>query len=116
MKPGQMHRSSLVVGVVPLAQMRRGFLYYLERERAHPTRAMVHYNSWYDLATGRTISPTEAFSTVDALGRELAARNVSLDAVLLDDGWDDPDNGKSAAHCITEAKVSRCHNGPPPQS
>ena len=31
-------------------QLRRAFLYYLERERAHPYRPFLHYNSWYDIA------------------------------------------------------------------
>ena len=38
------------MGVAPAGQMRRAFLYYLERERAHPYRPFLHYNSWYDIA------------------------------------------------------------------
>ena len=34
-----------VIGVVPRGQLRRGFLYYLERERAHPYRPFLHYNN-----------------------------------------------------------------------
>ena len=30
-----------------------GFLYYLERRRAHPYRPFLHYNSWYHLNIGR---------------------------------------------------------------
>lgn len=40
---------STVIGVAPPGQLRRAFLYYLERERAHPYRTFLHYNSWYDL-------------------------------------------------------------------
>ena len=41
---------SFVIGVAPKDQLRRAFLYYLERERAHPYRPYLHYNSWYDTA------------------------------------------------------------------
>ena len=46
---GDSYTCSLVVGFVPEGQMRRGFLAYLERERAHPYRPFLHYNSWYDI-------------------------------------------------------------------
>ena len=39
-----------VVGVVPAGQLRRGFLYYLDRERARPYRPLVYYISWFDIA------------------------------------------------------------------
>jgi hypothetical protein len=32
--------------------MRRAFLTYLERERAHPYRTFLHYNSWFDIGFG----------------------------------------------------------------
>ena len=41
---------SFMIGVCPKDQLRRAFLYYLERERAHPYRPFLHYNSWYDIA------------------------------------------------------------------
>jgi hypothetical protein len=45
------------IGVYPKGQMRRAFLCYLERERAHPYRQYWHYNSWYDLNIGRNDNP-----------------------------------------------------------
>jgi hypothetical protein len=49
-RPGESYAASLVTGFVPKGQLRRGFLLgYLERERAHPYRPFLHYNSWYDL-------------------------------------------------------------------
>lgn len=73
--------------------MRRGFLYYLERERAHPYRPFLHYNSWYHLNIGRPnahMTEGELMDAVDALGTELVhKRGVQLDAFVPDDGWDD---------------------------
>src|SRR5690606_27233269 len=37
------------VGVVPDGQLRRGFQYYVERERVHDRRTFLHYQSWLDL-------------------------------------------------------------------
>ncbi|MCX6923088.1 MAG: hypothetical protein NT154_07750, partial [Verrucomicrobia bacterium] len=50
LKRGDTLTQSFVIGVAPAGQMRRAFLYYLERERAHPYRPYLHYNSWYDTA------------------------------------------------------------------
>ena len=50
LREGQSLTVSFVMGVAPEGQLRRGFLYYLERERAHPYRPFLHYNSWYDTA------------------------------------------------------------------
>ncbi len=95
LKPNQPKTFSVVIGVVPRGQMRRGFLYYLERERAHPYRPFLHYNSWYHLNIGRPharMTETELLSAVDAVGTELVTkRGVILDAFVPDDGWDDFD-------------------------
>ncbi|MGH7690655.1 MAG: twin-arginine translocation signal domain-containing protein, partial [Gemmatimonadaceae bacterium] len=40
---------SSVIGAVRPGQLRRDFLAYVERERAHPYRTFLHYNSWYDI-------------------------------------------------------------------
>ena len=50
--PGEPIVHSSVIGVVPDGQLRRGFLYYVEMERAHPYRPFLHYNSWYDIGYG----------------------------------------------------------------
>ncbi len=47
---GKTFRCTSVVGVAPAGQMRRAFLYYVERERARPYRPFLHYNSWYDIS------------------------------------------------------------------
>ena len=48
-KAGRTVHYSSVIGVSPRGQMRRAFLNYVERERAHPYRPFLHYNSWYDI-------------------------------------------------------------------
>jgi hypothetical protein len=82
---------SSVIGVVPAGQLRRGFLHYLERERAHPYRTFLHYNSWYDIGYSSKYSEADALKVIETYGRELVKkRGVVLDSFLFDDGWDDP--------------------------
>ena len=96
--PGTTWTTSVGIGVFPKSQLRRAFLYYLERERAHPYRQYWHYNSWYDLNIGNNDNPdplkrmTEAqcLDVIDAFGRELyQKRGIGLDGYVWDDGWDD---------------------------
>jgi hypothetical protein len=83
---------SSVMGVVPEGQLRRGFLYYIERERAHPYRPFLHYNSWYDIGYGGAkILEGDALRVIDLFGKELIEqRKVAMDSFVLDDGWDNP--------------------------
>ena len=81
---------SSVIGVTARGQLRRGFLHYIERERAHPYRTFLHYNSWFDLGYFTPYDQTSALEVIDAFGRELhKKRGVTLDSFLFDDGWDD---------------------------
>jgi hypothetical protein len=80
-----------VMGVAPPGQLRRGVLAYCERERAHPYRQFLHYNSWYDIGYFSKYDEAAALNVVDAFGQELVRkRGVRLDSFLFDDGWDDP--------------------------
>jgi hypothetical protein len=81
-----------VFGVVPEGQLRRGFLYYIERERVHPYRPFLHYNSWYDIGYGaEKIQPGQFAEVVELFGKELIQkRGVAMQSFVLDDGWDDP--------------------------
>ncbi len=80
---------SSVVGVARTGQMRRDFLAYVERERAHPYRTFLHYNSWYDLGYFTPYDQAGALDRVNAFGQELTQkRGVKLDSFLFDDGWD----------------------------
>lgn len=82
---------SSVIGVTPQKQLRRGFLNYLERERAHPYRTFLHYNTWYDLGYGNKYDQAGVIDRIHAFGTELnKKRGVTMDSFLFDDGWDDP--------------------------
>ena len=82
---------SSVIGVAPSGQLRRGFLYYLERERARPYRLFLHYNSWWDIAwPDRKMNEAQCLEVIDIFGRELVEkRGVAVDSFVFDDGWDD---------------------------
>jgi hypothetical protein len=91
LKPGQLVSYSSVIGISPAGQMRRAFLNYVERERAHPYRPFLHYNSWYDIGYGNRYDQAAALDVISAFGKELhEKRGVQLDSFLFDDGWDDP--------------------------
>jgi hypothetical protein len=94
---------SAVIGVFPAGQQRRGFLYYVERERAHPYRAFLHYNNGEDMAYyGLKRKDPEAAAKfranqnqwfcddIEAIGKELVQkRGVKMDSFAHDYGWDD---------------------------
>ena len=90
--PGEPFVCSSMFGVVPEGQLRRGFLYYIERHRAHPYRPFLHYNSWYDIGYGpEKIQPEQFIEVVELFGKELIQkRGVAMSSFVLDDGWDDP--------------------------
>lgn len=82
---------SSVIGITPEGQLRRGFLNYIERERAHPYRTFLHYNTWYDLGYFNTYDQSGVLDRIQAFGTELKKkRGVTLDSFLFDDGWDNP--------------------------
>lgn len=82
---------STVWGITPVNQLRRGFLYYVERERAAPYHQMSFYNSWGDIAwLDRKMHEKECLDRIKWFGDSLITkRNVQLKAFLFDDGWDD---------------------------
>lgn len=81
---------SSVIGIVQPGQLRRDFLRYVERERAHPYRTFLHYNSWYDLGYFTPYDEPGALDRINAFGQQLhVQRGVTLDSYLFDDGWDD---------------------------
>lgn len=85
---------SSVLGVVPEGQLRRGFLYYVERERAHAYRTFLHYNSWYDIGYFTRYDEKDCLDSIRGFGEELVRkRGVHMDSFLFDDGWDDPARG-----------------------
>jgi hypothetical protein len=89
LRAGQSITYSSVIGVARAGQMRRDFLAYVERERAHPYRTFLHYNSWYDLGYLTPYDQAGALDRVNLFGHELTQkRGVKLDSFLFDDGWD----------------------------
>lgn len=80
-----------VWGVTPGHQLRRGFLYYLERERVVPYRQMLHYNSWFDISwPGVVMNEAICEDRIRTYGDSLfIRRGVPVNAFLFDDGWDD---------------------------
>ncbi|NUQ62946.1 MAG: enterotoxin [Pirellulales bacterium] len=107
LEQGKPLAASSVVGVVPAGQLRRGFLYYLERERAQPYRQLLHYNNgseigcgYWRLMTAKKPDEAQAFrlkqeelwlQLIEEFGRELVEkRGVKMDAFAHDFMWDDP--------------------------
>jgi hypothetical protein len=92
LRAGEEVEQTSVIGLTPPGQLRRGFLYYVERERAHPFRPFLHYNSWYDICWGdRRPTEAECLAAIEIFGRELIQkRGVKMKCFLWDDGWDDP--------------------------
>ncbi len=91
LKAGQSVTYSSVAGVTTGGQLRRGFLHYVERERAHPYRTFLNYNSWYDLGYFNRYDEVGALNVINAFGTELTKkRGVPIASFLFDDGWDDP--------------------------
>lgn len=92
LRRGDTFKASFVIGVAPPGQMRRAFLYYLERERAHPFRPFLHYNSWYDIAWNPfALNETNCLEAIRITGdRFIETHRIAMDAMVFDDGWDDP--------------------------
>ncbi len=91
LKDGETLVQSFVLGMATPGQMRRGFLAYTERERAHPYRPFLHYNSWFDIAWDKQkFNEAQSLNAIEQFGRQLVQeRGVQMDSFLFDDGWDD---------------------------
>ncbi|HET7663451.1 MAG TPA: enterotoxin [Rhodanobacteraceae bacterium] len=90
LKKGQSVTYSAVIGAARPTQLRRDFAAYVERERAHPYRPFLHYNSWYDIGYFTPYTEKQALDRINAFGHELVEkRGVKMDSFLFDDGWDD---------------------------
>lgn len=91
LQPGRSLTLRSVIGATRPGQLRRDFLTYVERERAHPYRTFLHYNSWYDIGYFTRYNQDDCLSRIHAFGEELhRRRGVKLMSYLFDDGWDDP--------------------------
>jgi hypothetical protein len=92
LKPGEVLTQSFVTGVAPPGQLRRAFLYYVERERAHPYRPFLHYNSWYDISWDPfALNETNCLDAVLTFSESfIKPFGIVVDSIVFDDGWDDP--------------------------
>lgn len=90
-RPGRPFVVSSVIGVTPDEQLRRAFLYCVDRERVRPYRPFVYYISWFDIAApDRKMNEGLCLDRIEAFGTELTKkRGVKLNAFVFDDGWDD---------------------------
>ncbi|MFO7937680.1 MAG: enterotoxin [Kiritimatiellia bacterium] len=82
---------SAVVGVVPEGQLRRGFLYYVERERAQPYKPVLQCNGWTVVHWLEPVRARNEFiDLIKSVGHELTEkRGVKVDTYLSDGCWDD---------------------------
>ncbi|MCK5834364.1 MAG: enterotoxin, partial [Lentisphaeria bacterium] len=84
------YTGSMVIGAYPKGLLRRAFLGYLEKERVHPYRPFLNYNSWYDIGYFNKYNEHDALAVIKSFGEELVKkRGVKMDSLLFDDGWDD---------------------------
>jgi len=118
LRAGQSASYSSVIGAAREGRLRRDFLAYLERERAHPYRTFLHYNSWYDLGYFTPFDEASALAVIEVFCRELhARRGVTLDSFLFDDGWDDHrlwgfNSGFPRGFAALEAAAAACGSAP----
>lgn len=97
---------SAVIGAAAAGQLRRGFAGYIERERAHPYRPFLHYNTYYDL---ENYTAAQVLDRITAFGRELVERrHVKLDSFLLDGGWDDGGPNWNFNQCFLQGLAPLC--------
>ena len=89
---------SSVIGFFGPEQQRRSLLAYIERERPVPYRSFVHHNDWYEIGITCNNSPDPAkrhsedksIKVIKTWEKEMfRKRKVTIDAFVLDDGWDD---------------------------
>ena len=88
---------SAAIGAVVPSQLRRSYQCYVERERAHPYRQHLHWNSWGDVSwhigETRLMTSDNTLESMRGLAEGLILpHQVKLDAFVMDDGWDDHDS------------------------
>jgi hypothetical protein len=89
LEKGKSFSGSMVIGAYPKGLLRRAFQVYLEKERVHPYRPFLNYNSWYSLGFFNKYNETSALAVTKSFGENLVKkRGVKMDSLLFDDGWD----------------------------
>ena len=88
----QSYAFSTVTGVCPEGQLRRGFLFYMERERARRSRPVPALQLL--VRSGFSVGEKAMLDVVAQFDAELVKkRGVAVKSYLVDDGWDDPGKG-----------------------
>lgn len=86
----------VVEGLSPDSNVKLWFSRYLDRIRVAPLRPYILYNTWYDLRAPEIVKDKSRALTEENILRTIASfkkrmfqeRGLSLDAFVLDDGWD----------------------------
>jgi hypothetical protein len=104
--PDQQVTHSSVLGVYPVGQRRRSFLYYIEQERAHPYYPFLNHNNgedmgnkYWSLIHNKDFDAAKEFRAnqehlwqhvIETVGQQLVEkRGAHLDAFVHDWAWDD---------------------------
>jgi len=104
--PAEPWTLSSVIGAFPPGQRRRGFLHYLERERAHSYRPFLHHNNgeqiglaYWEMIRLKKMAQAAEFRAgqeqiwrelIERVGQELVERRgARIDAFAHDYEWDD---------------------------
>ncbi len=78
-----------VIGVSEPGKTAQWFFKYLDAKRHRPAEPYLLYNTWYDMPG--TVNTEGVLRSVSGLKQNLTdPYGIKLDAVVLDDGWDDP--------------------------
>jgi len=81
-----------VVGVYQKNQLRRSFLYYIERERARESKPALNYNNWYD--TGVKVTEKDMMYLIGKFEENLCKPyDIKMSAYVIDSGWQAPSQG-----------------------
>jgi hypothetical protein len=86
----------IVQGLSPNRHVKQWFWKYLESVRVAPLKPYLLYNSWYDLRApvmvkdpSRILNERNIIQTIESFQRRMVReRGLTLDAFVLDDGWD----------------------------
>lgn len=76
-----------VIGVAEDNRVQEYFFRYLDQTRHRPAEPYLLYNSWYDMPGN--VTSQAVVSSINGLEQNLSGPfGIKLDAVVLDDGWD----------------------------
>jgi len=78
---------AVVIGVSPDGDAGKSFMRYVDGMRSRPPQPFILWNSWYDL---RDFDEKACLESLRLLREKFCQpHGIRLDAIVLDDGWDD---------------------------